>query len=133
MKDFINNFALIAPATIRIIEIIALFIFRVQVLQFIRDLLSDDGKILSSRRGIAFGAALTLFDLCINHYKDIDVRILWLLVALIVLCLGLATLPQIIDLWGKAMATMGKFTGKQDPAPATPQINIKTNTEIAAT
>lgn len=131
MKEFINNFALIAPAAIRILEILALIICRVEVIKFVRDMLSDDGKILSSRRGIAFGAALTLFDLCINHYKDINPQILWLLVALIVLCLGLATLPEIFDGWGKAMAAIGKFTGKQqERAPAAPaQVNI--NTEIS--
>lgn len=125
MKDFINIIAPLTPAAIQILEIIAFIVCRKEIIQFIRDLLSDDGK-LSSRRGIAFGAALTLFDLCINYHKDIDVHILWMLVTLIVLCLGLATFPEIIELWGKATAAIGKMAGSQAPAPA----QLSVNTEI---
>lgn len=106
MINFIKEIQPLLPFTLRVLELIFLFACRKEIFAFCKGMLSEDGAgvNLSSRRGIAFAAAWTLCLLCIRYYKDINPIVLWVLVLLIVLCLGLATLPQIIDLWGKAMA-----------------------------
>ena len=97
MKQFIAEVQPILPFLLNLLWWAVIVWKFKDVMAFITGMLSDNGR-LSSRRGVAMGSAWTLFYLCINCYKDINQGILWLLVVLIVLCLSLATLPEIMKI-----------------------------------
>lgn len=129
MNHFIKEIQPLLPTILRVLELIFLFVCRKEIFAFCKGMLSEDGAgvNLSSRRGIAFAAAWTLFILCIRYYKEINPIVLWVLLLLIVLCLGLATLPQIMDAMGKIKSII---PGSPAPTPDQPQtLKVSKTTE----
>lgn len=140
MKQFLSDLTPIMPFLMKIMYGALILICRKEIVSFLRDMLSE-GTPLSSKRGIAFGAAWTLFYLCINHYQEVNPWVLCILLLLIILCMGFATFPEILNAWVQVRTFASDIMNKagrrdainDDPAKEAIQSpSIKVTTEVNA-
>lgn len=129
IETILNNL----PSVTCLVMALAFLIRAKDILKLISSILSGDSGQPSSRRFVAISSAYVFSHICLYetyHDKAANPLTKVLLLSLTILCLGLASLPQLMNIWFSIRGTIfGNGAGAGDNA-GTNSIKLKKTEEV---